>query len=74
MITEVRALQPLKALLPILVTLLGIVTEVRAEQPEKVFSPILVTLLEMVIEVREVQPSYLQLIVCQLILIKTVEK
>ena len=46
---------PLKAQLPILVTLLGMVTEVKEEQPKKAALPILVTLLGMVTEVKEEQ-------------------
>ena len=57
-----------------LVTLLGIVTEVRPLQPEKAEYPMLVTLLGIVTEVRPKQPQFLQLIVCQLDLVKTVEK
>ena len=57
-----------------LVTLLGMVTEVRPVQPRNAEPPMLVTLLGMVTEVRPVQPSYLQLIVYQLSMIKTVEK
>ncbi len=34
-VTEVKPLQPRKALYPMLVTLLGIVTEVKPLQPEK---------------------------------------
>jgi len=47
---------PLKASLPIVVTLLGMVTEVRELQYLKAQPPIVVTLLGMVIEVRELQP------------------
>jgi hypothetical protein len=50
------------------------VMDVRLEQPMKAHSPMDVTLLGMVIEVRPEQSSYLQLIVCQLVSIKTVEK
>ncbi len=73
-VTEVRPLQPEKAYCPMLVTLLGIVTEVRPLQPEKAKPPMLVTLLGIVTEVRPLQSWYLQLIVCQLVSIKTVEK
>ena len=41
--TAVRLLQPWKALLPMLVTLLGMVTAVRLLQPLRALSPILVT-------------------------------
>ena len=63
MVTEVRELQPLKALPPIIVTLLGMVTEVRELQPLKALHPIIVT--GMVTEVRELQPLYLQPIITQ---------
>lgn len=58
-------MQSLKASLPIVVTLLGMVTEVRELQPMKALSPIVVTLFEMVTEVRELQPLYLQPIITQ---------
>ena len=45
----------MKALPPILVTLLGMVTEVKEVQPSKAQLPILVTLLGMVTEVKEEQ-------------------
>ena len=45
----------LKAPLPIVVTLLGMVTEVRELQKLKAPLPIVVTLLGMVTEVRELQ-------------------
>jgi hypothetical protein len=41
--TFVRAVQPLKALFPIEVIVLGIVTEVRPVQSRKAFSPIATT-------------------------------
>ena len=50
-------LQSSKALLPILVTELGIVTEVRPLQPAKAKSPILVTELGIVTEVRPMHPE-----------------
>ena len=43
MVTEVRELQYLKVLLPIVVTLLGMVTEVRKLQPLNAKFPIVVT-------------------------------
>ena len=49
-------------------------TKVRLEQYKKAELPIDVTLLGMVTEERLEQPRYLQLIVFQLILFKTVEK
>ena len=55
MFTEVRDLQPEKALLPIVVTLFGMVTEVSALQPAKAAPPIAVTLFGMFTEVRELQ-------------------
>ena len=51
-VTEVRLEQPPKALLPINVTLLGIVTEVRPLHSQNADWPMLVTLLGMVMEVR----------------------
>ena len=65
MFTEVREVQPLKALNSIFVTLLGMFTEVRELQPLKVFASIVVTLLGMVTEVRELQYEYLQPIITQ---------
>ena len=50
-------MQPLKALLSILVTELGMVTEVRPLQLEKAEYPMLVTELPMVTEVRPLQPE-----------------
>jgi hypothetical protein len=38
-VTELRAVQPVKAPLPIVVTLSGIVTEMRAVQAVKAISP-----------------------------------
>ena len=49
----ILALLLVKALLPIVVTLLGMVTEVRELQPLKADRPIVVTLLGMVTEVRK---------------------
>ena len=57
-----------------LVTELGIVTEGSVTQLLKAQFPMLFTELGMVTEVRWVQAPYLQLTVCQLVLIKTVEK
>ena len=54
-VTEVKLLQPLKALRPMLVTLLGMVTEVKPVQPWKASIPMLVTLLGIVTEVKPVQ-------------------
>ena len=54
-VTEVRLLQPSKALLPMLVTELGMVMEVRLLEPWKAPSPMLVTELGMVTEVRLLQ-------------------
>ena len=55
-------MHPVKASLPIVVTLLGMVTEVRELQPLKANCPIVVTLLGMVTEIRELQPLYLLLV------------
>ena len=65
MVTEVRELQPPKALRPIVVTLLGMVTEVRELQSLKAQPPIVVTLFGMVTEIRELQKVYLQPIITQ---------
>ena len=53
--TEVRDVQPVNALFPIVVKLVGKMIEVRPVQPEKTLLPILVTLLGIVTEVRPVQ-------------------
>ena len=57
-----------------LVTLLGMVIEVSPEQPSKAEPPMFVTLLGISTEESPEQRKYLQLIVFQLVLIKTVEK
>ncbi len=51
-VIELSSLQPPKATIPMLVTLLGIVTEVKPLQPEKAPLPMLVTLLGIVTEVK----------------------
>ena len=56
-VTEVKPVQPEKALQPILVTDLGMVTEVKPVQPEKAILPMLVTDSGMVTEVKPVKPS-----------------
>ena len=53
---EAKLLHPEKALVPMDVTLLGMVTEVKPLQRAKVASPMDVTLLGIVMEVRLVQP------------------
>ena len=53
--TEVRPVQPSKALPPIVETELGMVTEVRPVQPSKALYPILMTELGIVTEVRPAQ-------------------
>ena len=73
-VTEVRPEHLSNTDSPMLVTLFGIVTEVRPEQPQNAQSPMLVKLSEIVTEVRPVQLEYLQLIVFQFVLLKTVEK
>ena len=73
-VIEVRPLQSQKAFAPIDVTLFGIVTEVRLLQSEKASSPIDVTLSGIVKEVRLLQSEYLQPVVYQHVLIKTIEK
>ena len=55
----------IKASLPIVVTLLGMVTEFRELQFLKAASPIVVTLFGMVTEVRELLSQYLQPIITQ---------
>ena len=65
MVTEVSALQSLKAPTPIFVTLFGMVTEVSALQLKKALPPIFVTLFGMVTEVSALQRSYLQPIITQ---------
>ena len=55
-VTDFNLEQPLKALSPMLVTLLPIVTEVKLVQPLKSPSPMLVTLFGIVTEVKLVQP------------------
>lgn len=69
-----RPVHSAKQFSPIDATALPITTEDRREQPSKAPSPIDVTALPMVADVKPVQPSYLQLVVYQKILIKTVEK
>ena len=61
----ILALLLVKALLPIVVTLLGMVTEVRELQLLKTHLSIVVTLFGMVTEVRELQFLYLQPIITQ---------
>ena len=56
-IIEVRAEQPSKAYVPIVVTLLGMVMEIREMQDWKALHPMLSTLLGIVTEVREEQLS-----------------
>ena len=51
MVTEVKPLQPLNALMPIEVTLLGMVTDVKPLQPLNAHFPMEVTLFGMVTEV-----------------------
>jgi hypothetical protein len=55
-VTKLRLVQPLNALLPILVTLFGIVMDSSLVQPLNALSPILVTLPPIVIDVRFVHP------------------
>ena len=47
--------QPVKALFPMSLTLVGMVTDVRPVQAEKALSPMLVTLLGMVMDVKPLQ-------------------
>lgn len=71
---EVNPLQPEKAQSPIEVTPEGIVMLVNPLQPQKTQSSVLVTLEGMVKLVKPLHISYLQLVVYQFVLIKTVEK
>ena len=70
----VRLLHPEKVDSPMPVTLSGIFIVVRLLQPEKVDVAMLLTLSGILIEISSLQPEYLQLVVYQVILIKTVEK
>ena len=72
--TKVRLEQSKKAFSPNCVTLWGIITDSSLEQPSKAPQPMDVKLLERGTEVRLLQSQYLQLIVYQLSMIKTVEK
>ena len=74
MVIEVKPLQPEKQAPPNEVTDEGMVIEVKPLQPSKQSQPNEVTDEGMVIEVKPLQSSYLQLIVFQFVLIKTVEK
>ena len=64
----------MKALFLMAVTLLGISTDESLEHPLKTFSSMLVSPFPISTEVRLEQPLYLQLIVYQFVLIKTVDK
>ena len=57
MVTVFSLVQPMKALFPMLVTLLGILTEVRLEQLSKAESHMLVTFLPMVTETIQTQDA-----------------
>ena len=72
--TFFKLVQPSNACSPILVTELEMATEVRPLQRLNAASPMLVTELGMLTKVRPKQPKHLQLVVCQPILSKTVEK
>ena len=74
MVIEVKPEQPSKAQLSIEVTPSGMVIEVKPVQPLKAPKPIEVAPSGMVIEVKPEHTLYLQLIVYQFVLIKTVEK
>lgn len=52
----------------------GTITFFRPEQPSNALFPMLVTELGMLTEVRPEQSQYLQLVVCQCILVRMVEK
>ena len=62
MFIDLRAVQPEKALSPIIVTLSGMLTEVRAIQPENAPFPMFVTLLGMQMVLSEVQPRNVKLL------------
>ena len=53
MFTDLNEVQSSKALVPILVTLFGILIEVNAAQPSKILFPILITLFGIFIEVND---------------------
>jgi hypothetical protein len=55
-VIDVKLVQPSNVLLPIAVTLFGIVIEVKLVQPSNACGPIQVTLFGMVIDVKPVQP------------------
>ena len=74
MVIEVRLEHPENAPGPITLTLGGMVIEVRQEHPKNTQGPIAVTLGGMVTEVRLEHMVYLQLVVYQFVLIKTIEK
>lgn len=74
MVIEVRISQEENASSAIVVTLGGMVMEVKLEQPENAEPPIAVTLGGMVTKVRLEHMVYLQLVVYQFVLIKTIEK
>ena len=57
-----------------LVTLRGMTISDRDLQLENALSPMLVTLEGMIISDRKLQKEYLQFVVCQRLLVKTVEK
>ena len=71
---DVKLLHPKKVYPPILVTELGIVIDVKLLQPSKARLPILVIEFGIVIDVKLLLDLYLQLVVYQFVLIKTIEK
>ena len=73
-VMDVKAAQPENASSSISVTLFPKVTDVRRLQSLKAHFPMLVTLSGILMDVRRLQSLYLQLIVYQFVLIKTVEK
>ena len=58
MVTDVKEGQPEKALLPISMTLLGMIADVKAEQPLKALSAITMTFSPMVADAKEEQPLF----------------
>ena len=75
-ITEASVVQPLNAIFPIVVTLAGMVIEDRDLHFLNTYSSMVANFgpSAKMTEVSPVQPEHLQLIVYQLVLIKTVEK
>lgn len=71
---DVKLSKPLNAPTPMDVTEHGIVTEAKPLQPVKAYASITLTLFPSVKLVKPLQPEYLQLVVYQFVLSRTVEK